>query len=83
MAFQVVFAEILDKKVDQQKVFSYTSMRLRQIGEDLKHLKKVILMYNRQEMKLQLILYHKNINFHHIRLQEEPKFSITQILVHL
>ena len=42
MAFQVVFAEILDKKVDPQKVFSYTSLRLRQIGEDLNKLKKVI-----------------------------------------
>lgn len=35
MAFQVIFAEILDKKVEEQKVFSYTAMRLRQIGEDL------------------------------------------------
>lgn len=32
MAFQVIFAEILDKKVEPQKVFSYTAMRLRQIG---------------------------------------------------
>jgi len=35
MAFQVVFAEILDKKIEEAKVFSYTAMRLRQIGEDL------------------------------------------------
>ena len=35
MAFQVIFAEILDKKVEEQKVFSYSAMRLRQIGEDL------------------------------------------------
>lgn len=35
MAFQVVFAQILDKKIEEAKVFSYTAMRLRQIGEDL------------------------------------------------
>ena len=35
MAFQVVFAEVLDKKVEEPKVFTYTAMRLRQIGEDL------------------------------------------------
>jgi len=35
MAFQVIFAEILDKKIDEQKVFQYTASRLRQIGEDL------------------------------------------------
>ena len=32
MAFQVVFSEILDKKVDEAKVFQYSAMRLRQIG---------------------------------------------------
>lgn len=35
MAFQVIFAEILDKKIDESKLFGYTAMRLRQIGEDL------------------------------------------------
>lgn len=35
MAFQVVFAQILDKKIDEAKVFQYSAMRLRQIGEDL------------------------------------------------
>ena len=35
MAFQVIFAEILDKKIEDGKVYSYTAMRLRQIGEDL------------------------------------------------
>ena len=35
MAFQVIFAEILDKKIEERKVFSYSAMRLRQIGEDL------------------------------------------------
>ena len=41
MAFQVIFAEILDKKLDEGKVFSYTAMRLRQIGEDLEKIKLV------------------------------------------
>ena len=41
MAFQVIFAEILDKKIEEQKLFSYTAMRLRQIGEDLEKIKMV------------------------------------------
>ena len=41
MAFQVIFAEILDKKLEEGKVFSYTAMRLRQIGEDLEKIKLV------------------------------------------
>ncbi len=43
MAFQVIFAEILDKKVEEQKVFSYTASRLRQIGEDLEKIKLVFI----------------------------------------
>jgi hypothetical protein len=35
MAFQVIFAEILDKKIAENKLFEFTAMRLRQIGEDL------------------------------------------------
>ena len=41
MAFQVIFAEILDKKIDESKLFAYTAMRLRQIGEDLEKIKIV------------------------------------------
>ena len=41
MAFQVIFAEILDKKIDETKLFAYTAMRLRQIGEDLEKIKIV------------------------------------------
>ena len=41
MAFQVIFAEILDKKIEEQKLFGYTAMRLRQIGEDLEKIKMV------------------------------------------
>lgn len=41
MAFQVIFAEILDKKIDENKLFAYTAMRLRQIGEDLEKIKIV------------------------------------------
>ena len=41
MAFQVIFAEILDKKIEESKLFSYTAMRLRQIGEDLEKIKMV------------------------------------------
>lgn len=42
MAFQVIFAEILDKKIDETKLFAYTAMRLRQIGEDLEKIKIVL-----------------------------------------
>lgn len=42
MAFQIIFAEILDKKLDENKLFSYTAMRLRQIGEDLEKIKLVV-----------------------------------------
>lgn len=31
-AFQIIFAEILDKKIESAKVFSYSALRLRQIG---------------------------------------------------
>ena len=39
VAFQVIFAEILDKKIEEKNLFSYTAMRLRQIGEDLEKIK--------------------------------------------
>lgn len=35
MAFQIIFAEILAKKIKQEDVFTYTAMRLREIGADL------------------------------------------------
>lgn len=38
MAFQLIFAEILTKKIDAGSVFSYTAMRLRQIGKEIAHL---------------------------------------------
>ena len=31
-AFQIIFAEVLDKKIEASKVFSYSASRLRQIG---------------------------------------------------
>lgn len=51
MAFQVIFAEILDKKIDESKLFGYTAMRLRQIGEDLEKIKMVLFdLYIEQKM---------------------------------
>ncbi|EAR88186.2 hypothetical protein TTHERM_00016520 (macronuclear) [Tetrahymena thermophila SB210] len=35
MAFQIIYAEILSKKINAENVFGYTAMRLRQIGNDL------------------------------------------------
>lgn len=49
MAFQVIFAEILDKKIDESKLFAYTAMRLRQIGEDLEKIKIVNLVINLEQ----------------------------------
>jgi hypothetical protein len=40
MAFQIVFAEIIQKKVAEDQVFAYTAMRLRQIGHELENLEK-------------------------------------------
>ena len=38
MAFQLIFAEILTKKIEPSNVFTYTAMRLRQIGKEIAHL---------------------------------------------
>jgi Ca2+-binding EF-hand superfamily protein len=38
MAFQLIFAEILTKKIEPGNVFTYTAMRLRQIGKEIAHL---------------------------------------------
>lgn len=38
MAFQIIFAEIITKKVEPANVFTYTAMRLRQIGKEIAHL---------------------------------------------
>ena len=57
MAFQVIFAEILDKKVEDGKVFSYTATRLRQIGEDLEKIKMVRILLNlEQKMMMNMFL---------------------------
>ena len=34
MAFQIIYTEILQKKIDSQNAFAYTAMRLRQIGKE-------------------------------------------------
>lgn len=36
--FQIIFAEVVTKKIDPANVFAYTAMRLRQIGKDIAHL---------------------------------------------
>ena len=36
LGFQVIFAEILAKKIPDDQVFGYTAMRLRQLEEELK-----------------------------------------------
>jgi len=38
MAFQLIYAEILSKKIEPNNVFTYTAMRLRQIGKEVAHL---------------------------------------------
>ena len=38
LAFQVVFAEILAKKIPEEQVFGYTAMRLRQLEDELNRL---------------------------------------------
>lgn len=38
MSFKIIFAEILSKKIPEDKVFAYTATRLRQIGEDIAYI---------------------------------------------
>ena len=39
--FSIIFAEILEKKVDINQVYGYTAMRLRQIGTDIQNIQSV------------------------------------------
>lgn len=36
--FQIIFAEVVTKKIEPANVFAYTAMRLRQIGKEIAHL---------------------------------------------
>ena len=38
LAFEVIYTEILANKIEPDKVFMYTAMRLRQIGREIAHL---------------------------------------------
>lgn len=38
MAFKIIFAEILSKKIPEDAAFAYTAARLRQIGEDIAYI---------------------------------------------
>lgn len=38
LAFQIIYTEIITKKIDSDNVFTYTAMRLRQIGKEVAHL---------------------------------------------
>lgn len=38
LAFQIIYTEIISKKIDSDNVFTYTAMRLRQIGKEVAHL---------------------------------------------
>jgi hypothetical protein len=35
LSFQIIFTEIIQKQIPEDQVFSYTAMRLRQIGKEL------------------------------------------------
>ena len=38
LAFQIIFTELVQKQIEQDQVFAYTAMRLRQIGKELEQL---------------------------------------------
>ena len=38
-AFQLIFSELVSKKINTQNYFSYVSMRLRQLGKEINELK--------------------------------------------
>lgn len=42
LAFQVICNEIVERKIEKDYVYGYTAMRLRQIGQDLAEIKKVV-----------------------------------------
>ena len=48
MTFQIIFAEILSKKIKEEKVFAYTAMRLREIGAEVQKIVRdfLIQMYS-------------------------------------
>ena len=35
LSFQIIFTEIIQKQIADDQVFSYTAMRLRQLGKEL------------------------------------------------
>ena len=41
MAFQLVFAELISKKISTENYFSYVTVRLKEIGMELESLKKI------------------------------------------
>ena len=40
-AFQLIFSELIAKKINPQNYFNYVSMRLRQIGKEINELKNI------------------------------------------
>ena len=40
LAFQIIMAEIITKKVSEEQIFPFTAMRLRQMGQELDHIEK-------------------------------------------
>lgn len=41
MAFKIIYAEILSKKIAEEDVYAYTVMRLRQIGNDIAYIQNI------------------------------------------
>lgn len=40
LAFQIIMAEVIAKKIPEEQIFPYTAMRLRQIGQELDQVEK-------------------------------------------
>ena len=40
IAFQIIMAEIITKRINEDQIFAYTAMRLRQIGSELDNVEK-------------------------------------------
>jgi hypothetical protein len=38
LSFQIIFTEIIQKQINEDQVFAYTAVRLRQIGKELEAL---------------------------------------------
>lgn len=40
LAFQIIMAEVIAKKIPEEQIFQYTALRLRQIGQEMDQIER-------------------------------------------